>query len=154
MDDFVGAITSSLQQSDFDFPAELFARQLEDGLEAPKGSSIDVFMEFKHAKHTLANARLLARAARVMDVGNQTELRTLQLEEAIASKVALSVADKTELEAVRVLVSSVFAPTERMVFSNAVVTLAELSSTWTQARLFKIEFTGWREQRWRGRCDF
>jgi len=88
----------------------------------------------------LANARLLARAARVMDVGNQIELRTLQLEEAIASKVALSVADKTELEALRVLVSSVFAPTERMVFSNAVVTLAELSATWTQARLFKIEF--------------
>src|SRR6188768_3473943 len=27
-----------------------------------------------------------------------------------------------------------------MVFSNAVVTLAELSATWTQARLFKIEF--------------
>jgi hypothetical protein len=113
---------------------------LDEGLEAPKGSSTDVFMEFKHAKHTLANARLLARAARVMDVANQFEFRTLQLEEAIASKVALSAADKTELEALRVVVSSVFAPTERMVFSNAVVALVELSATWTQARLFKIEF--------------
>ena len=49
-------------------------------------------------------------------------------------------ADRTELEALRILLSSVFTPTDRMLFSAAVATLAELNATWSQARLFKLEF--------------
>jgi len=139
LDDFVDEIFSALHQAGLDLPEDWLDTPLVDGLEAPKGSSLEVIKEFKHARQSWANAHALERAAHVTSVMNELDSHVLHLTEK-AAKHSLLELEQRDLEACRGLILTIFSPQNRVIFAAAVQRLTELSKSWIHARLFKLDF--------------
>jgi hypothetical protein len=139
LDDFVDEIFSALHQAGLDLPEDWLDTPLVDGLEAPKGSSLEVIKEFKHARQSWANAHALERAAHVTSVMNELDSHVLHLTEK-ATKHSLLELEQRDLEACRGLILTIFSPQNRVIFAAAVQRLTELSKSWIHARLFKLDF--------------